>query len=70
MAQKKKQVTEVKPADSKKELRSQVKKLRDELFQLQLDHEQRKLKNTSLLKVKRKEIARFLTTLRVMELTQ
>ena len=44
--------------------------MQEELFQLCLEHSQGKLKNISVLFLKRKEIAKLLTTLRVIELTQ
>lgn len=43
--------------------KTQVQKAREELFQLKLDHSMRKLKNTRSLFLKRKEIARLLTTM-------
>lgn len=67
---KQKKEVKTKPTGGLSEIRAQVIKLKEELFSLQLDHEQRKVKNTSLLSVKRKEIARLFTTLRIMELTQ
>lgn len=42
---------------------AQVQKAREALFQLKLDHSMRKLKNTRSLFLKRKEIARLLTTM-------
>ena len=59
-----------KPANNIVELREQIKKTQEELFQLRLEHSQGKLKNTSVLPLKRKEIAKLLTTLRAIELTQ
>jgi ribosomal protein L29 len=52
------------------ELRSQIRKLQEELFNMKLEHAQGKLKNTSSLTFKRKEIARLFTSLRTIELTQ
>ncbi len=49
------------------ELRVQLAKLQEEHIQLKLDNEQRKLKNTSSLTTKRKEIARLLTAMRQVE---
>ncbi len=72
MAKKKetKEKVEEKKVNTTVELKNQIKKLKEELFQLQLDHQQRKLKNTSSLGLKRKEIASLLTTLRALELIQ
>lgn len=65
----KKQEKEVKKTtDPKAEIRAQVKKLREELFEIKMEAMQMKLKNTSLITAKRKEIARLLTTLRRAEL--
>lgn len=52
------------------ELKNQIKKSKEALFEITLDQEQRKLKNTSQLSHKRKEIARLLTALRILELAQ
>ncbi|MGH7246310.1 MAG: 50S ribosomal protein L29 [Candidatus Levyibacteriota bacterium] len=46
------------------ELQTMLKNARKELFSLRLDNEQRKLKNTSSLSIKRKEIARMLTNMK------
>jgi len=51
------------------ELQDQVKALREELVTLHLDSEQKKLKNTSSLTLKRKELARLLTAVRQVQLT-
>lgn len=50
------------------ELRDQMKALREEVFNLKLDNAQRKLKNTTSLTLKRKELARLLTAARQLEL--
>ncbi|HEX8965951.1 MAG TPA: 50S ribosomal protein L29 [Patescibacteria group bacterium] len=50
------------------ELRGKVKTAKQELFAMQMDKAQGKLKNTSSLTLKRKEIARLLTALRQVEL--
>jgi len=52
------------------ELQSQIRKLQEELFALKLDHSQGKLKNTSSLTFKRKEIARLFTSLRTIQITK
>ena len=49
---------------TKQELQTMVQDARKELFNLRLDNSQRKLKNTSSLSFKRKEIARILTKIR------
>lgn len=51
------------------ELREQVKKAKEELANLRLEKVQRKLKNTASVTLKRKEIARLLTAMRQLELT-
>ncbi len=50
------------------ELRGKVKTAKQELFAMQMDKAQGKLKNTSSLTLKRKEIAKLLTALRQLEL--
>lgn len=47
---------------------TQVQQARKELFQLRLTHAQGKLKETTLITMKRKEIARMLTEMRRKEL--
>lgn len=49
---------------TKQELATMLMDARKELFNLRLDNSQRKLKNTSSLTMKRKEIARILTKIR------
>lgn len=49
---------------TKQELQAMLEVARKELFNLRLDNSQRKLKNTSSLTTKRKEIARILTKIR------
>ncbi|HSW97998.1 MAG TPA: 50S ribosomal protein L29 [Candidatus Saccharimonadales bacterium] len=49
---------------SKNELVKMLVDARKELFNLRLDNSQRKLKNTSSLTTKRREIARILTKIR------
>lgn len=51
---------------TKEELVKLAADARKELFNLRLDNSQRKLKNTSSLMTKRKEIARILTKIREM----
>ena len=46
------------------ELKTMLASARRELFNLRLDNSQRKLKNTSSLTTKRKEIARILSKIR------
>jgi ribosomal protein L29 len=60
---------EVKELSKAGELKEQIKKAKTELFNLEMDQAQRKLKNTSSLTLKRKEIARLLTAVRLVELT-
>ena len=60
---------EKRPENKAGELLEQIKKAKSELSTLEMDHSQRKLKNTSSLSTKRKEIARLLTALRLIELT-
>lgn len=50
----------------KNELQAKLKEARKEFFQLKLDNVRRKLKDTSSLSRKRKEIARFLTKINEM----
>ena len=50
------------------ELRGKVKTAKQELFAMQMDKAQGKLKNTSSLTLKRKEIEKLLTALRQLEL--
>lgn len=57
-------------AKSIKELKNLIVKTRDELAVLKLDKTQNKLKNTSSLTNKRREIAQTLTVLRVKELVE
>ena len=49
---------------NKNELQKMLEDARREFFNLRLDNSQRKLKNTSSLTTKRKEIARILTKIR------
>jgi ribosomal protein L29 len=51
------------------DLKSQIAKAKEEFETMMLDNKQYKLKNTSSLTLKRKEIARMLTGLRQLELT-
>lgn len=53
---------------TEKELRDLVKEKREELFHLNLDVRQNKLKNTRSIFNTRKEIARILTLIREKEL--
>jgi ribosomal protein L29 len=69
-----KKVTKSKAKEDKKvskvsDLAGQVKALRQELFTLKLDNVQKKLKNTTSLTLKRKELARLLTAMREVTLT-
>lgn len=50
------------------ELRTLVKNIHEDLFALRIEASQMKLKNTSSLAKKRKEIAQILTVLREKEL--
>jgi len=59
---------EVKAGIKTSELKVQIKKAKEELSAMEIDHSQRKLKNTSSLTLKRKEIARLLTAMRQVEL--
>ncbi len=54
---------------TEKELRDLVKEKREELFRLNLDLRQNKLKNTRSIFYTRKEIARLLTLIREKELS-
>ncbi len=58
--------TETKSLDAKEKL----KLLKEELNKLKLDHVQGKLKNTSFLTLKRKEIAKLLTAMREKQLNE
>lgn len=53
-----------------KELRQDLRKAKQDLGDLYLDHSQFKLKNTRQIFSKRKEIARVLTAMRIKELAQ
>lgn len=53
-----------------KELALLIKETRDALFALRLEKAQKKLKNTSLLPRKRKELAQVLTLFRQKELAE
>ncbi len=53
---------------SLKELNNLVASAKDALVGLRLDKTQNKLKNTSVLSLKRKEIAQMLTVIRLKEL--
>ncbi len=53
---------------SEKELRDQLGEKREELFKLNLDNKQNKLKNTRSIYNTRKEIARIMTLIREREL--
>lgn len=48
-------------------LRKDVEEARKELFNLNLDNQMRKLKNTRSIFLKRKEIARMLTAMKAKE---
>lgn len=48
-------------------LKKDVEEARHELFNMKLDNQMRKLKNTRSLFLKRKEIARMLTAVKVKE---
>lgn len=61
---KKKENTNNLVGKTKEELKTLLSDARKELFNLRLDNSQRKLKNTSSLTIKRKEIARILTKIR------
>ena len=65
---KKEEKKEKKAVSKVGELRGKVTIAKHELFAMQMDKAQGKLKNTSSLTFKRKEIARLLTALRQMEL--
>lgn len=51
-----------------KELSNMVIQAKNELAELKMDKTQNKLKNTSMLSLKRKEIAQMLTIVRLKEL--
>ncbi|MCL5438394.1 MAG: 50S ribosomal protein L29 [Patescibacteria group bacterium] len=51
------------------ELKVLLKEAKDALFNLKMDHAQKKLKNTKLIFGKRKEIARIMTAIREVEFT-
>lgn len=53
-----------------KELGNLVREAKDALVGLKMDRTQNKLKNTSLLSVKRKEIAQMLTVIKMKELAE
>ena len=55
---------------SLKELNNLVLGVKDSLMDLKLDTSQNKLKNTSLLSIKRREIAQILTIMRGKELSE
>jgi ribosomal protein L29 len=57
-------------AKSIKELGSLIIQAKDALAQLKLEKVQNKLKNTSQLTVKRKEIAQMMTVLRMRQLSE
>jgi len=50
------------------ELRTMLKNAKDAVFTAKLEKSQNKLKNTSLLSVKRKEIAQILTIIKEKEI--
>ncbi len=50
------------------ELRTMLKNAKDAVFTAKLEKSQNKLKNTSLLSVKRKEIAQILTIMKEKEI--
>lgn len=53
---------------SKEELKTLLEQIREELFNLLLSHNLKKLKNTRLIFNKRKDIARIMTILQGKEL--
>ena len=55
---------------SLQELKKLVMDAKDALSDLKLDKTQNKLKNTSLLSLKRKEITQMLTIIRIKELSE
>ena len=55
---------------SVKELQRQVADAKDALVGILLDKTQNKLKNTSLISIKRREIAQMLTVIRMKELSE
>ena len=61
---KKKDTKNILQGKNKNELQKLLEDARGELFALRIDNSQRKLKNTSSLTIKRKEIARILTRIR------
>lgn len=67
---KKTEKKEEKKTNNFEELKKQIMNLKNELLNLRLEHAQGKLKNTSSLTLKRKEIAKLLTMLRISELTK
>lgn len=67
MAKKQKIDNKEKAADV---LQKEVEDAKRELITLQLDNQMRKLKNTRSIFLKRKEIARLLTELRIKEITK
>lgn len=50
------------------ELEQLLKETRDELFKLKLEHARKKLKNTSLISEKRKDMAKIMTIIKEGEL--
>lgn len=54
---------------SEKELRKLLTETRDNLFNLRMDLSQNKLKNTSSINTKRKEVSLILTVLKEKELS-
>lgn len=60
--------TEKKEVVKAGELKERLQQARAELTKLRMDNQMRKLKNTSLITMKRKEIARFLTAKRIIEM--
>jgi ribosomal protein L29 len=57
-------------AKSLKELNKMISDAKDAIVDLELDKTQNKLKNTSQLSVKRREIAQMLTIARIKELAE
>ena len=51
------------------ELTVRVKELREEIAKLSMEHAKRQLKQTSLLRTKKDELARVLTSLNMVKLT-
>lgn len=62
--------TEKKEVVKAGELKERLQQARAELTKLRMDNQMRKLKNTSLITMKRKEIARFLTAKRIVEMEE